>query len=86
MSITGNRRERERAQRHRPILAVARELAEAEGWEAAITTRRLATCVEVKDAIVTAVAEEGFAELAKLLRAMRGPTPEGASPTAAYGL
>lgn len=81
MSITRNRRERERAQRHRLILAVARELAEAEGWEA-VTTRRLAERVEYsqpvlyghfkgKDAIVAAVAEEGFTELAELLREAR---------------
>lgn len=81
MSITRNRRERERAQRHRLILTVARELAEAEGWEA-VTTRRLAERVEYsqpvlyghfkgKDAIVAAVAEEGFTELAELLREAR---------------
>jgi AcrR family transcriptional regulator len=81
MSITGNRRERERAERHRLILAVARELAEAEGWEA-VTTRRLAERVEYsqpvlyshfkgKDAIVQAVAEEGFAELRVALRGAR---------------
>ncbi|MFE0425960.1 TetR/AcrR family transcriptional regulator [Streptomyces sp. NPDC058953] len=77
MSITRDRRERERAERHRLILAVARELAEAEGWEA-VTTRRLAERVEYsqpvlyshfkgKDAMVAAVAEQGFAELAELL-------------------
>ncbi|GJF32452.1 TetR family transcriptional regulator [Kitasatospora sp. NE20-6] len=81
MSVTRNRRERERAQRHALILAVARELAEAEGWEA-VTTRRLAERVEYsqpvlyshfkgKDAIVAAVAEESFAELAELLRDAR---------------
>lgn len=81
MSITRNRRERERAQRHRLILAVARELAEAEGWEA-VTTRRLAERVEYsqpvlyshfkgKDAIVAAVAEEGFVELGEMLRHAR---------------
>lgn len=89
MSITRNRRERERAQRHRLILAVARELAEAEGWEA-VTTRRLAERVEYsqpvlyshfkgKDAIVAAVAEEGFAELAELLRDAR-TTARGSEP------
>jgi len=81
MSITRNRRERERAERHRLILAVARDLAEAEGWEA-VTTRRLAERVEYsqpvlyshfkgKDAIVAAVAEDGFGELAELLRGAR---------------
>ncbi|MGV9313910.1 TetR/AcrR family transcriptional regulator [Streptomyces sp. NPDC003691] len=89
MSIIRNRRERERAERRRLILAVARELAEAEGWEA-VTTRRLAEGVEYsqpvlyshfkgKDAIVAAVAEEGFAELAEKLHrartAARGTDP-----------
>ncbi|MEU5032384.1 hypothetical protein [Streptomyces milbemycinicus] len=40
MSST-ERRERERAQRHQLIITAARELAEAEGWDA-VTTRRLA--------------------------------------------
>jgi AcrR family transcriptional regulator len=73
MSIT-DRRRRERANRHDLIIAAARDLAEAEGWEA-VTTRRLAELVEYsqpvlyshfdgKDAIVRAVAIEGFAELA----------------------
>ena len=73
MSIT-DRRRRERAKRHDLIIAAARDLAEAEGWEA-VTTRRLAELVEYsqpvlyshfdgKDAIVRAVAIEGFAELA----------------------
>ncbi|MFJ9344322.1 TetR/AcrR family transcriptional regulator [Streptomyces sp. NPDC101733] len=90
MSITGNRRERERAQRHDLILAVARELAEADGWEA-VTTRRLAERVEYsqpvlyshfkgKDAIVAAVAEKGFVELAEVLsdarKAAGGTDPE----------
>ncbi|MEU5599840.1 TetR/AcrR family transcriptional regulator [Streptomyces sp. NPDC020298] len=90
MSSTSNRRERERAQRHRLILTVARELAEAESWDA-VTTRRLAERVEYsqpvlyshfkdKDAIVAAVAEEGFTELAILLRrartAARGRDPQ----------
>jgi AcrR family transcriptional regulator len=80
MSIT-DRRIRERAQRHDLIIAAARDLAEAEGWEA-VTTRRLAQLVEYsqpvlyshfdgKDAIVRAVAIEGFAELAAQLRLAR---------------
>ncbi|MEV0616849.1 TetR/AcrR family transcriptional regulator [Nonomuraea sp. NPDC050404] len=78
MSIQ-KRRERERAEREQLIITTARELAEAEGWEA-VTTRRLAERVEYsqpvlyshfkgKDAIMTAVALEGFAELAEELRA-----------------
>ncbi|WP_028923893.1 TetR/AcrR family transcriptional regulator [Pseudonocardia acaciae] len=80
MSIQA-RRERERAEREKLIVIAARELAEAEGWDA-VTTRRLAEKVEYsqpvlyshfdgKDAIVAAVALEGFAELATELRAAR---------------
>ncbi|MFI7677979.1 TetR/AcrR family transcriptional regulator [Actinophytocola sp. NPDC049390] len=79
MSIQA-RRERERAERERLIITAARELAEAEGWDA-VTTRRLAEEVEYsqpvlyshfkgKDAIMTAVAVEGFADLAEELRAV----------------
>ncbi|WKX70124.1 TetR/AcrR family transcriptional regulator [Streptomyces sp. XD-27] len=75
------RRERERAERHRLIVEAARELAEAEGW-GAVTTRRLSERVEYsqpvlyshfasKDAIVAAVALEGFGELAAALRGAR---------------
>jgi AcrR family transcriptional regulator len=80
MSIQ-ERRERERAERERLIITSARELAEAEGWEA-VTTRRLAERVEYsqpvlyshfkgKDAIMVAVAVEGFADLAAEMRAAR---------------
>ncbi|MBB5081973.1 TetR/AcrR family transcriptional regulator [Nonomuraea endophytica] len=86
MSAITNRRERERAQRHQLIITAARELAEAEGWEA-VTTRRLAERVEYsqpvlyshfdgKDAILRAVAIEGFGELAVRLRDARPATPE----------
>lgn len=75
------RREREREQREQRIVAAARELAEAEGWEA-VTTRRLAAEIEYsqpvlyshftgKAAIMTAVAVQGFAELAGEMRAAR---------------
>jgi AcrR family transcriptional regulator len=71
------RRARDRAQRERMIVATARELAESDGWDA-VTTRRLAERIEYsqpvlyshfagKDAIVAAVALEGFAELATTL-------------------
>jgi AcrR family transcriptional regulator len=77
MSIQA-RRERERAERERLIVNAARELAETEGWDA-VTTRRLAEQVEYsqpvlyshfkgKDAIMAAVAVEGFAALAEELR------------------
>ena len=80
MSVA-DRRLRQRAQRHDLIIAAARDLAEAEGWEA-VTTRRLAELVEYsqpvlyshfdgKDAIVRAVAIEGFADLAAQLRQAR---------------
>lgn len=85
MSVT-DRRLRERAQRHDLIVAAARDLAEAEGWEA-VTTRRLAALVEYsqpvlyshfagKEAIVRAVAIEGFADLAVLLREARSAAGE----------
>jgi AcrR family transcriptional regulator len=92
------RRERERAERERLIVSAARELAEAEGWEA-VTTRRLAERVEYsqpvlyshfkgKDAIIAAVAVDGFADLAARLRAARtaarGPKRALADVAAAY--
>ncbi|GAB3348015.1 TetR/AcrR family transcriptional regulator [Micromonospora halotolerans] len=80
MSIQA-RRERERAERERAIIAAARELAESEGWDA-VTTRRLAAEIEYsqpvlyshfkgKDAIMAAVAVEGSGELAVELAAAR---------------
>jgi AcrR family transcriptional regulator len=85
MSIQ-TRRERERAERERLIITAARELAESEGWDA-VTTRRLATEIEYsqpvlyshfkgKDAIMAAVAVEGFAELAAELRTARTSAPD----------
>src|SRR5689334_7380896 len=75
------RRERERAERERLIVTTARELAEAEGWDA-VTTRRLSAKIEYsqpvlyshfagKDAIMAAAAIEGCAELAVTLRKAR---------------
>jgi AcrR family transcriptional regulator len=85
-----DRRDRERAERHRRIIAVARELAEDQGWDA-VTTRRLAERIEYsqpvlyghfpggKDEIVAAVAVEGFTELAAALReAVTDAGPDGA--------
>ncbi|MDX3072868.1 TetR/AcrR family transcriptional regulator [Streptomyces sp. MI02-7b] len=92
------RRERERAEREALIITAARELAEAEGWDA-VTTRRLAERVEYsqpvlyshfkgKDAIMAAVAVEGFADLAEELRAARAAAPDArgalAGVSAAY--
>src|ERR1700746_3587575 len=87
------RRERERAQRRQVIVNAARDLAEAEGWDS-VTTRRLADCIEYsqpvlyshfegKDAIVSAVALEGFGELAAILRnARESADSRGAEPRA----
>jgi AcrR family transcriptional regulator len=72
------RKARARAERHQMIISAARELAEAEGWDA-VTTRNLAERIEYsqpvlyghfrgKDEIVGAVALEGFAELTAALR------------------
>ncbi|WP_369904206.1 TetR/AcrR family transcriptional regulator [Amycolatopsis sp. CA-126428] len=76
------RRVRDRTERGQRIVAAARELAEAEGWDA-VTTRRLAALIEYsqpvlyshfpggKDAIMAAAALEGFAELAAALTGAR---------------
>ncbi|MGW2092862.1 TetR/AcrR family transcriptional regulator [Promicromonospora sukumoe] len=95
---TGTRRERERAQREELIVRAARELAEAEGWDA-VTTRRLAAEIEYsqpvlyshfkgKNAIMTAVAAQGFEELAREMRAARsaavGPAESLAAVAASY--
>ncbi|MFJ6322483.1 MULTISPECIES: WHG domain-containing protein [unclassified Rhizobium] len=78
MTVT-DRKSRERAEREDRIVAAARAIAESEGWEA-VTIRRLANEIEYsqpvlyshfasRDAIVAAVALEGFKELATALRA-----------------
>ena len=72
------RKGRERAEREHRIVAAARVIAEREGWDA-VTIRRLADEIEYsqpvlyshfenRDAIVAAVAVEGFQELAVALR------------------
>jgi len=77
MSIA-ERRERQREERYELILAAARRLAEAEGWDA-VTTRRLAGLVDYsqpvlyshfkgKADIMAAVATQGFEELGTHLR------------------
>jgi AcrR family transcriptional regulator len=88
------RKERDRARRHRLIVSSARELAEREGWDA-VTTRRLAERIEYsqpvlyshfagKVEIVRAVALEGFAELtAELRRAV--PADTGKTDTGKTG-
>jgi AcrR family transcriptional regulator len=83
MSIE-DRRERERAARRRLIIGTARKLAEAEGWDA-VTTRRLSTEIEYSqpvlykhftgmEQIADAVALDGFAELADVIRAAYSDT------------
>ncbi|MFI7242784.1 TetR/AcrR family transcriptional regulator [Streptomyces qinglanensis] len=73
------RKERERAERERLIVATARELAEQQGWEA-VTTRRLAERIEYsqpvlyshfrgKREIIGAVALQGSTEMAAAVRA-----------------
>ncbi|MFE7854623.1 TetR/AcrR family transcriptional regulator [Streptomyces sp. NPDC057403] len=94
MSIQ-TRRERERAERERLIVTAARELAEAEGWDA-VTTRRLAAEIEYsqpvlyshfkgKDAIMAAVAVQGCADLAVELRAARTAAEGPRAALAAVG-
>ena len=72
------RRSRERADRERRIIVAARLIATTEGWSA-VTIRRLAEEVEYsqpvlythfenRDAIVAAVAAEGFRDLATAIR------------------
>ncbi|MFD6855843.1 TetR/AcrR family transcriptional regulator [Rhodococcus sp. NPDC060086] len=92
------RKARERASRHRSIIAAAREMAEAEGWDA-VTTRRLAERIEYsqpvlyshfrgKDEIIAAVALDGFSEMTlELSRAVSGthsPRAAVAALTSAY--
>lgn len=89
------RRARERAERERSIVRAARKLAESEGWDA-VTTRRLAEEIEYsqpvlyshfkgKDAIKTAVAVDGFADLGAELRAARASTADPRKALAAIG-
>ncbi|WP_413992009.1 TetR/AcrR family transcriptional regulator [Labrys okinawensis] len=82
------RKDRDRAERERRIIAAARQIAESEGWSA-VTVRRLAEEIEYsqpvlyshfenRDAIVAAVAVEGFRDLASALRqAAHGSTDGG---------
>lgn len=89
MGIT-ERKLRERAEREIRIVATARRIAEEEGW-AAVTIRRLAQDIEYsqpvvyshfasRDAIVGAVALEGFGDMADLLHvaAEAATTPRAA--------
>ncbi|AJF66525.1 TetR/AcrR family transcriptional regulator [Streptomyces vietnamensis] len=92
------RKQRERADRERLIVATARELAEQQGWDA-VTTRRLAERIEYsqpvlyshfrgKREIIGAVALQGAAELAAAVRvatsAADGPRARVAALARAY--
>ena len=92
------RKERERAERERLIVATARELAEQQGWDA-VTTRRLAERIDYsqpvlyshfrgKREIIGAVALDGAAEMAAAVRAVAsagdGPRARVAALARAY--
>lgn len=73
------RRERDRIARRELIVATARELAEAEGWDA-VTTRRLSAEIEYSQPVLykhfagltqiaDAVAVQGYAEIAEAIAA-----------------
>lgn len=83
----GERKGRDRAERESRIVAAARTIAEREGWDA-VTIRRLAEEIEYsqpvlyshfenRDAIVAAVAVEGFREIAVALRDAAIGSPGG---------
>lgn len=83
-----DRKDRQRAERETQIVTAARQIAESEGWNA-VTIRRLADEIEFsqpvlyshfenRDAIVAAVALQGFKEIAAIMlkaagKATRGP-------------
>jgi AcrR family transcriptional regulator len=80
------RKSRERAEREQRIVTTAREIAARDGW-AAVTIRRLADEIEYsqpvlyshfanREAIVAAVAVEGFGELATALRQAEKPSSD----------
>lgn len=82
-----DRKSREKAEREQRIIAAARAIATSDGW-AAVTIRRLADEIEFsqpvlyshfanRDAIIAAVAAEGFAELATALQQAGKPSPYG---------
>jgi AcrR family transcriptional regulator len=88
MGVT-DRKSRQRAERERRITAAARLIAAREGWHA-VTIRRLAEEIEYsqpvlyshfenRDAIVAAVAIEGFLELATALQEAAHLTADGRS-------
>ncbi|WP_328530642.1 TetR/AcrR family transcriptional regulator [Nocardioides sp. NBC_00368] len=89
------RKQRERADRERLIVATARELAEEQGWDA-VTTRRLAERIEYsqpvlyshfrgKREIIGAVALEGASEMAVAMRAATAAAKTPRERVAALG-
>lgn len=85
--VTQQRRERERSQREALIVSAARAMAEADGWPS-VTVRKLADRIEYsqpvlyshfagRGAIVDAVALQGFAEIADVLRLARTSAAPG---------
>jgi AcrR family transcriptional regulator len=82
-----DRRARDRAARRQLITETARKLAEDEGWDA-VTTRRLSTEIEYSqpvlykhfssmEGVVSAVAVQGFGELADVLSSARREATDG---------
>jgi AcrR family transcriptional regulator len=80
------RRERERAQMRDRLLAAAREIATVEGWQA-VTIRRLADRLEYaspilyqhfagKEALLVALAGDGFAQVTEALRVAVAEPPD----------
>jgi AcrR family transcriptional regulator len=89
------RKERDRAERERLIVATARALAEEQGWDA-VTTRRLAESIEYsqpvlyshfrgKREIIGAVALLGATEMATAMRAATAATDGPRERVAALG-
>ena len=70
-----NARERERAQREKLTTTTARELAEAEGWEA-VTTRRLADESNTASRCSTATSRAWTRSCGRRGRRVRRPNPE----------
>ncbi|MFF1573556.1 TetR/AcrR family transcriptional regulator [Leifsonia sp. NPDC058292] len=84
---TSERMATRRQKRRIEILAAARKFAEADGW-ASVTSRRLADAIDYTqpviyadfgsmEAVIDAVAVEGFSEFAQIIAAARATAPSG---------
>lgn len=93
---TAERKSKQRAEREDRIIAAARGIAENEGWSA-VTIRRLAEEIdysqpvlyshfENRDAIVSAVAVEGFREITRALRKAARKSPDRPSALEKAGI